>query len=95
MITGSKLYITNSMQADCLYLLARTSEEVDHAGMSQIIVPPRCPASMSRGSWTSWACVCLTPVSRPHAERFDGGQTRSCSASWRGWMATWPDQAGL
>lgn len=38
-INGSKMFITNSLQADWLCLLARTSDEGGHRGMSQIIVP--------------------------------------------------------
>jgi len=41
-ISGSKMYITNGLQADWLCLLARTSDPVDDAGysgMSQILVP--------------------------------------------------------
>ena len=38
-INGSKMWITNSVQADWLCLLARTSDEGGYAGMSQIIVP--------------------------------------------------------
>ena len=38
-ITGTKTWITNSLQADWLCLLARTSDEGGYAGMSQIIVP--------------------------------------------------------
>lgn len=38
-ITGSKMFITNGSQADWLCLLARTSPEGGHRGMSQIIVP--------------------------------------------------------
>lgn len=38
-INGTKTWITNSLQADWLCLLARTSDEVGYAGMSQIIVP--------------------------------------------------------
>ena len=38
-INGSKMYITNGLQADWLCLLARTSDEGGYAGMSQIIVP--------------------------------------------------------
>lgn len=39
-ISGSKMYITNSLQADWICLLARTSEDSKgYAGMSQIIVP--------------------------------------------------------
>ncbi len=38
-INGSKMYITNSLQADWLCVLARTSDEGGYAGMSQIIVP--------------------------------------------------------
>lgn len=38
-INGSKMYITNSLQADWLCLLARTSDSRGYSGMSQIIVP--------------------------------------------------------
>jgi citronellyl-CoA dehydrogenase len=38
-INGTKLYITNGVQADWLCVLARTSDEGGHRGMSQIIVP--------------------------------------------------------
>ena len=38
-INGSKMYITNSLQADWLCVLARTSDEPGYAGMSQIVVP--------------------------------------------------------
>jgi citronellyl-CoA dehydrogenase len=38
-INGTKLYITNGTQADWLCLLARTSDEGGHRGMSQILVP--------------------------------------------------------
>jgi citronellyl-CoA dehydrogenase len=38
-INGSKMYITNALQADWLCLLARTSDEEGYGGMSQIIVP--------------------------------------------------------
>jgi citronellyl-CoA dehydrogenase len=37
-INGSKLFITNGAQADWVCLLARTSDEGGHRGMSQIIV---------------------------------------------------------
>jgi citronellyl-CoA dehydrogenase len=59
-INGSKLYITNGIQADWLCLLARTSEEADGArGMSLIIVPTDLPGLVvSRkleklGMWSS------------------------------------------
>lgn len=42
-ITGRKMYITNGTQADWLCLLARTSDEGGHRGMSQIIVPTDAP----------------------------------------------------
>lgn len=42
-INGSKMYITNSLHADWLCLLARTSDEGGYAGMSQIIVPTSAP----------------------------------------------------
>ena len=38
-INGAKMWITNSVQADWLCLLARTSDEGGYRGMSQIIVP--------------------------------------------------------
>ncbi len=42
-INGSKMWITNSVQADWLCLLARTSDGHGYAGMSQIIVPTSAP----------------------------------------------------
>lgn len=42
-INGSKTWITNSVQADWLCLLARTSREGGPRGMSQIIVPTSAP----------------------------------------------------
>ncbi len=42
-INGTKLYITNGTQADWLCLLARTSDDGGHRGMSQIIVPTDTP----------------------------------------------------
>lgn len=42
-INGSKMWITNSLQADWLCVLARTSDEGGYAGMSQIIVPTDTP----------------------------------------------------
>ncbi len=42
-ITGSKMYITNSVQADWLCVLARTSDEGGYNGMSQIVVPTDSP----------------------------------------------------
>jgi len=48
-INGSKLYITNGTQADWLCLLARTSDEGGHRGMSQIVFPTDAPGfSVSR-----------------------------------------------
>jgi citronellyl-CoA dehydrogenase len=48
-INGRKLYITNGTQADWVCLLARTSEEGGHRGMSQIIVETSTPGfSVSR-----------------------------------------------
>jgi citronellyl-CoA dehydrogenase len=48
-INGSKLYITNGTQADWLCLLARTSDDGGHRGMSQIVVPTDLPGfSVSR-----------------------------------------------
>lgn len=38
-INGAKMFITNSLQADWLCLLARTSDDGGYAGMSQIVVP--------------------------------------------------------
>ncbi len=42
-INGSKMYITNALQADWICLLARTSDEGGYAGMSQIVVPTDVP----------------------------------------------------
>ncbi|MEM7093065.1 MAG: acyl-CoA dehydrogenase family protein [Actinomycetota bacterium] len=42
-INGSKMWITNSVQADWLCLLARTSDDGGYNGMSQIIVPTTAP----------------------------------------------------
>ncbi|MDJ0962334.1 MAG: acyl-CoA dehydrogenase family protein [Acidimicrobiia bacterium] len=42
-INGSKMYITNAVQADWLCLLARTSDEPGYGGMSQIVVPTDAP----------------------------------------------------
>lgn len=48
-IHGSKLYITNGLQADWLCLLVRTSDEGGTRGMSQVIVPTDVPGfSVSR-----------------------------------------------
>lgn len=48
-VTGTKLYITNGTQADWLCLLARTSDEGGHRGMSQIVFPTDTPGfSVSR-----------------------------------------------
>ena len=48
-INGSKMWITNSLQADWLCLLARTSDDGGYHGMSQIIVPTDAPGfSVSR-----------------------------------------------
>ncbi|MET9487496.1 acyl-CoA dehydrogenase family protein [Nocardia sp. NPDC006630] len=42
-INGSKMFITNSVQADWLCTLVRTSDEGGYRGMSQIIVPTATP----------------------------------------------------
>src|SRR5947207_11970165 len=42
-INGSKLYITNGVQADWLCLLVRTSDEGGYRGMSQVIFPTLTP----------------------------------------------------
>lgn len=48
-INGSKMYTTNSLQADWLCLLTRTGDEAGHSGMSQIVVPTDSPGfSVSR-----------------------------------------------
>ncbi len=58
-INGSKIFITNSTQADFLALLARTSEEGGYRGMSLIVVPTdRAGFRVSRkleklGNWSS------------------------------------------
>jgi citronellyl-CoA dehydrogenase len=58
-LNGAKLYITNGTQADWLCLLARTSPEGGHRGMSLIVVPTDMPGvRVSRkleklGMWSS------------------------------------------
>ena len=48
-INGSKLYITNGVQADWVCLLARTSDEGGYRGMSQLVFPTNTPGfSVSR-----------------------------------------------
>jgi citronellyl-CoA dehydrogenase len=48
-INGTKLYITNGVQADWLCLLVRTSDEGGYTGMSQIVFPTDTPGfSVSR-----------------------------------------------
>lgn len=48
-VSGTKLYITNGVQADWLCLLARTSDEGGYRGMSQILFPTNTPGfSVSR-----------------------------------------------
>jgi len=42
-INGSKMWITNAIQADWLCALVRTSDEGGYSGMSQIIVPTATP----------------------------------------------------
>ncbi|CCH78216.1 putative acyl coa dehydrogenase 6 [Nostocoides japonicum T1-X7] len=42
-VTGRKMFITNGAQADWVCLLARTSDEGGHHGMSQIVVPTSTP----------------------------------------------------
>ncbi|GAB2443655.1 acyl-CoA dehydrogenase family protein [Nocardia tengchongensis] len=42
-INGSKIFITNAVQADWLCVLVRTSDEGGYRGMSQIIVPTISP----------------------------------------------------
>ncbi len=42
-INGRKMWITSGTQADWICLLARTSDEGGHAGMSQILVPTDTP----------------------------------------------------
>ncbi|MFT3855259.1 MAG: acyl-CoA dehydrogenase family protein [Ilumatobacteraceae bacterium] len=42
-INGAKTFITSSLQADWLCLLARTSDEGGSRGMSQIVVPTSAP----------------------------------------------------
>ena len=42
-INGSKMYITNSLQADWLCTLVRTSDEGGYGGMSQIVIPTDSP----------------------------------------------------
>ena len=48
-INGTKLYITNGVQADWLCLLVRTGDEGGHRGMSQVVFPTDAPGfSVSR-----------------------------------------------
>ncbi len=48
-VNGTKLYITNGVQADWLCLLVRTSNEGGYQGMSQIVFPTDTPGfSVSR-----------------------------------------------
>jgi citronellyl-CoA dehydrogenase len=42
-INGSKLYITNGVQADWLCLLVRTGDEGGYRGMSQVVFPTATP----------------------------------------------------
>jgi citronellyl-CoA dehydrogenase len=42
-VSGSKMYITNALQADWMCVLVRTSDEGGYAGMSQIVVPTDSP----------------------------------------------------
>lgn len=42
-ISGSKMWITNALQADWLCLLVRTSDEGGFAGMSQVVFPTSTP----------------------------------------------------
>ncbi len=42
-INGSKMYITNALQADWMCVLARTSDDGGYEGMSQIVVPTHSP----------------------------------------------------
>jgi citronellyl-CoA dehydrogenase len=42
-VNGSKMFITNSLQADWMCLLARTSDEGGYGGMSQIVVETSSP----------------------------------------------------
>jgi citronellyl-CoA dehydrogenase len=42
-INGSKMYITNAIQADWVCALVRTSDEGGYRGMSQIIIPADSP----------------------------------------------------
>jgi citronellyl-CoA dehydrogenase len=48
-VNGTKLYITNGVQADWLCLLVRTSDEGGYQGMSQVVFPTATPGfSVSR-----------------------------------------------
>jgi len=42
-VNGTKLFITNAVQADWVCLLVRTSDEGGHRGMSQLVVPTDTP----------------------------------------------------
>ncbi|MHB8670303.1 MAG: acyl-CoA dehydrogenase family protein [Acidimicrobiales bacterium] len=58
-INGTKLYITNGLQADWLCVLLRTSDEGGFRGISQVVVPSSSPGfTVSRklaklGNWSS------------------------------------------
>jgi citronellyl-CoA dehydrogenase len=58
-INGSKMYITNAVQADFLVVLAKTSPEAGYHGMSLIVVPTDTPGfSVTKklkklGNWAS------------------------------------------
>src|SRR5271156_379596 len=75
-INGSKMFITNGVQADWLCVLARTSPGATYKGMSLIVVPTDAPGfSVSRklkklGNWASdTAALSFDNVRVPAANR--------------------------
>lgn len=48
-VNGSKLYVTNGIQADWLCLLARTSDEPGNGSFTQIVVPTDTPGFQVHG----------------------------------------------
>ncbi|NMO00042.1 acyl-CoA dehydrogenase [Gordonia sp. TBRC 11910] len=57
-INGSKMFITNGTQADWMCLLARTSAEGGHRGMSQIIVERDTPGVVIGKKLDKLGCRC-------------------------------------
>ena len=60
-ISGSKMWITNSPSADFMCLLANTSDDKPHVNKSLIVVPMKTRALPSVRTWTSSACAVRRP----------------------------------